>query len=90
MTGSSTWRSLTGLRHLHLNGTRITDVGLAHLAGLTGLEELWVDNTAISDAGLPHLKGLTRLKLLQLYNSRVTGAGEAEILKALPGVSFYP
>jgi hypothetical protein len=36
------------------------------------------------------LNGLTRLTLLQLYNSRVTGAGEAEILKALPGVSFYP
>ena len=48
------------------------------------------DITAVSDAGLRHLKGLTRLKLLQLYDTGITGAGTAEIIKALPGVSFYP
>jgi internalin A len=51
---------------------------------------LWIDNTAVSDAGLRHLKGLTRLELLQLYNTGITDAGTAEILKALPGLNFYP
>ena len=41
-------------------------------------------------AGLRHLERLTRFRLLQLYNSTVTDAGMAEVLKALPGVRFFP
>ena len=61
-------KSLTGLRTLRLLNGKITDVGLAHLAGLTELTELWLDgNSKITDAGLAHLKGLRKLKTLRFH-----------------------
>ena len=40
-----------------LNGTQVTDAGLAHLTGLTKLEMLFLDGTKITDAGLVNLCG---------------------------------
>ncbi|MGV3661310.1 MAG: c-type cytochrome domain-containing protein [Prosthecobacter sp.] len=73
---------------LDLARTKVTDAGLAKLAGMKGLKELHLENTAIGDAGLDHVKGLAGLEYLNLYNTKVTDAGLAKLtslgkLKAL-------
>ncbi len=66
---------LTGLVDLRLDGTRITDAGLAPAAEFTNLSFLDIERTPITDAGLAHLRKLTRLKRLSLYKTRVTDTG---------------
>jgi hypothetical protein len=39
-----------------LNGTKVTDAGLAQLTGLTRLSSLWLNNTQVTDAGVNELK----------------------------------
>lgn len=73
---------------LDLARTKVTDAGLAKLAGMKGLKELHLEGTGIGDAGLDHLKGLSELEYLNLYNTKVTDAGIAKLasmgkLKAL-------
>lgn len=73
---------------LDLARTKVTDAGLAKVAGMKGLKELHLENTAIGDAGLDQLKGLAELEYLNLYNTKVTDAGLAKLaslgkLKAL-------
>ncbi|MBX3474482.1 MAG: hypothetical protein KF754_08875 [Planctomycetes bacterium] len=64
---------------------RITNEGLAHLAGLENLVELNLSGQAITDAGLAHLKGLVALRVLVLSGvPGVTPAGEAALREAIP------
>ena len=77
------------LTHLELDGTAISDAGLAHLTGLTGLRSLRINNTVLSDAGLAHLKGLTELVGLHIAHTRVTDDGVLELERALPRLWFY-
>lgn len=67
---------------IDLARTKVTDAGLAQLAGMKNLTELHLENTGITDAGLDHLKGLASLEYLNLYNTKVTDAG-AQKLTAL-------
>lgn len=68
---------------LDLARTKVTDAGLAAVAGMKNLTELHLENTGITDAGLDHLKGLGTLEYLNLYNTKVTDAG----LSKLAGLS---
>ncbi|MBC8872532.1 MAG: hypothetical protein H8E44_24120 [Planctomycetes bacterium] len=87
-------KDLPKLDELTLEQTRITDVGLEHLAGLKNLRVL--DLSAgfdqdlvfpdITDAGLAHLRDLTDLKELNLANTRVSDAG-LEHLKGLTNLT---
>jgi len=70
------------LTWLNLANTKITDGGLAQLAGLGKLTRLHLERTAITDAGLAHLQGLQHLEYLNLYGTQVTDAG-LESLKGL-------
>lgn len=63
------------LRWLDLTGTRITDQGLAQVAGMPRLARLHLARTAVTDAGLLHLAGLGDLEFLNLYGTPVTDAG---------------
>jgi hypothetical protein len=63
---AKTWKGLTKLELLWLDGTQITDRGLGHLQEMTKLEELSLDETQITDSGLAHLERLTELKSLSL------------------------
>jgi internalin A len=81
-------RNLKALQELQLPGARggrITDAGLAPVAGFTALQNLSLGATPITDAGLAHLRGLTGLAELDLYKTRVTDAGLAHLagLKSL-------
>ena len=57
---------LTHVRSLRLDGSQITDAGLAHLTRLTRLERLYIRDTRV---GLEHLKGLTRLDRLYIRDA---------------------
>jgi hypothetical protein len=63
------------IRVLALNGSKVTDAGMKHLAGLSKLwclESEWVD---IGDEGLVALRDLRRLEILRVTQSRVTNEG---------------
>ena len=62
----------TGVQHLHLGNTQVSDSGLSHLRGLTNLSWLALNDTQVTDAGLAHLHGLPRLQWLWLNGTDVT------------------
>ena len=66
---------------------RVTDAGLANLAGLSRLEYLNLQGTPITDAGLAHLADLPSLRRLYLVRTRVTDAGMHHVGK-LKGLTF--
>ena len=75
-------QELSRLRWLKLADVpdRITDAGLAHLAGLTNLEALELSQlSAVTDAGLVHLKGMSKLVELHLSDTKITDAGLAHL-----------
>jgi hypothetical protein len=59
--------------------TRISDAGLAHLAGLKQLKSLVFNGTQITDGGLAHLTGLNQLQELDLGIFEITDAGIAHL-----------
>jgi len=69
-------RRLAGLRHLrrlNLTRTKITDVGMEHLAKLTGVTDLNLYYAEyITEDGIAHLKGWTALERLNLRGTKVT------------------
>ena len=73
------------MQDLNLARTKVTDAGLAAVAGMKNLQRLRLENTAVTDAGLDHLKGLEKLEYLNLFNTAVTDAG-LEKLAALKGL----
>ena len=64
--------------------SRITDVGLQHVAELTSLQTLVLNGSDITDAGLVHLKGLTKLKGLGLIGTKVSAEGVNDLKQVLP------
>jgi Leucine-rich repeat (LRR) protein len=66
------------LRRLYLARTRVTDAGLAHLAGLR-LERLSLWHTKITDAGLPVLGRLSSLRALDIHGNPITDDGLAHL-----------
>ncbi len=66
---------LRSMRDLYLDGTKITNAGLAQLANLKKLHMLDLANTQIGDAGLVHLKSLASLDSLFLDRTQVSDAG---------------
>ena len=71
---------LTNLPQLRdLNpGTKVTDDGLARIAGLSNLEELYLTGT-FTDAGLRHIGALQKLHTLGIASDRVTARGVAVV-----------
>lgn len=67
---------------LNLAATKVTDAGLARLAGLKNLQRLHLERTGIGDDGLAHLRDLTELRYLNLYGTKVSDKG-LEHLKGL-------
>ena len=59
---------------LRLNGSQVTDEGLAHLRGLDNLFSIDLSGTSVGDAGLPHLTS-ARLRALNLASTQITDAG---------------
>ena len=72
------------LKRLYLQGTKVTNAGLRHLAGLNELHSLSLANTSVSDAGLKELEGLSALRQLDVQNTQVTAAGVTRLKAAIP------
>jgi hypothetical protein len=77
---------LAQLEELSVNGSSMSDSGLAQLRSMTSLSRLDLDYTRFTDSGLENLKGLTGLTVLSLNATRVTDAGLAR-LKDLPNLA---
>jgi uncharacterized membrane protein len=74
------------LVRLRLDGTRVTDLGLAHMRALQHLEYLNLHGTRVGDAGLRHLAGLRNLRALYLWQSAATPEGIERLRAELPKV----
>jgi hypothetical protein len=82
-------RLIAAQKHLNVlrirvDGSRVTDAGLAALAGLSELESLQIQSAELlTDEGLQALRGLSKLQLLLLCDAhQITDAG----LKHLSGL----
>jgi uncharacterized protein (TIGR03067 family) len=69
---------------LELDGSNVTDGGLAAVKEIDKLERLSLERTVITDAGLEHLRKLDRLQSLNVSQTKVTDAGIASLRKSLP------
>lgn len=61
--------------YLNLEGTAVSDAGMAAVAGLKELWYLNVSHTRITDAGLAPLEGLEQLRTLHLSGCEIGGSG---------------
>jgi Leucine Rich Repeat (LRR) protein len=70
---------LPNLEGLAMQRNKVTDAGLAHLAGHRKLKELWIGHlerlSPITDAGVVHLAKIPNLEELDLQHTRVTVEG---------------
>ena len=75
------------LGSLDLDGTKVTDAGLAHLVGLKKLCIADLNDTRVTDAGLAHLAGLKELRSLNLrdrgHRRRACPPGGAQEIPSL-------
>jgi hypothetical protein len=78
---------LANLKVLHLDGTSVSDVGTAHLAGLSELEEIDLDGTNITDATFETLSKLPKLKRVYASDTPTTASGVQALKARRPGVA---
>jgi internalin A len=76
---------LRGLRWVALNGTQVSDAGVARLTELPHLERLWLSQTRLSDKGMASLSQAEGLTHLAIEGTLVTDAG-LEPLAHLPNL----
>ena len=69
------------MSEVNLGRSKVTDAGLASLAGMKNLKKLHLPNTAVTDAGIDSLLVLTNLEYLNLFNTKITDAGLAKLEK---------
>jgi hypothetical protein len=74
----------TGLEELVLDGTPMTDAGLANVRRLKKLRRLSLKVTRVTDAGLTNLQDIETLREVELALTEVTPNGVAALRKALP------
>jgi hypothetical protein len=72
------------LEVLHLRDTRISDAGVARLAGQSTLRVLNLAGTAVGDRGLEHLEQMPGLTKLDLSGAAVSEAALQRLRRLLP------
>lgn len=72
---------LRSLDRLDLDGAKITDDAVRHLAGLGKVTMLDIQRTGLTDEALQHLKGLKALKELRLNATKIKGPGLAHLAR---------
>ena len=86
VAGTSRWPE--NAASICLDGSSITDDGLAHLKQFPNAVVLHLDNTRVSDSGLPHLKSLRSLEYIDLRGSDVTSSGVRDLRISLPNTQI--
>src|SRR4051812_36799608 len=85
--GDADLKHLKGLPHVRtLNATevrRVTDAGLAFLAGHPGLRVIKLERTSVTDDGMPQLQKIPNLDDLDIRRLGITVAGYKEIGKII-------
>ncbi len=71
---------------LKLNGTAVTDTGVASLAGIGSLRHLHIEETPVTDAGLAALLGAPALDSLHVRGTKVSRQGLSAFRAARPRV----
>jgi serine/threonine-protein kinase len=66
---------LTHIHNFSLQGSKITDADMKHLAGFKNMHQLYLGQTAITDAGVKELAPCEQLQFLGLENTHVSDAG---------------
>ncbi len=74
---------VTSLEIIHLQGTKVTDIGLERLANALQLRVLYLQDTAVSDRGIAFLSNLSNLEYINLRNTKITDAS-VDALEKLP------
>lgn len=77
------------IRVLILNGTEITDAGMADIGKMTKLAHLYLEDTQITDRGLNQLTGIKELETLWLARTKVSDAGVGELKRQLPKLTIF-
>lgn len=67
------------IRELYLDGTAITDDGIADMPRLPALKLFAAAGTGLTDAGVAHLANVTDLEALRLDGTRITDLGLAHV-----------
>lgn len=80
--------SLPHLQILELDGTKITDAGLAEVAGLADLQYLSLRGCPLTPEGLAHLRGLKKLRYLGLAGTGLLDDEVAPLEAALPDLEI--
>lgn len=87
------FREMTGLKRLVIQGSTISDVGLANIGRATSLDLLIISSAspAITDAGFASLRDLTNLRTLELPGRGTTESGldAFEKMKMLGRLTIY-
>jgi len=81
--------ALRNLKHLQLNGTKITVDGLSRLSRAHQLEVLTLNDTAITDRAVDALATMRSLKKLCLFNTNLSEAAVNALQSNLPGCQIF-
>ena len=76
--------SLTNLNYLQLNGTRITQSGLAHLSKKHRLTRLSLNDTGIGDEAIDAILAMNTLQVLRIHNTKLSESGLRRLSENLP------
>jgi len=68
----------------HTPISRLTDAGIAHIAGLGRLRFMTLSSNRVGNPGLTHLEGLTGLEELTITMTQATPDGVAALRRSLP------
>lgn len=83
LAGLKSWSNT--LENLDMDGAKINDADLIHLADLKALKYINLSNTPITDEGLIHIKNIKSLETLYFRNTKITDGGLIT-LKDLPNL----
>lgn len=66
---------IRSLKYLRLTSSKVTDVGIAHLANSKRLHTLWIDSSNVTDESLVSIANLHQLRELSLAKSAISDGG---------------
>jgi Leucine Rich repeat len=82
-------RDVPRLRTLAINGTDVTDRGIARIAAIRSLEVVSLENTVVTDACISDLVQLQNLRELNVRGTKLSDNGVEQLKRQLPNAKIY-